>query len=224
MSSSSTGWGLLRRRERLGLTLRGWLCLLLVAAALFAAAIRRAHPFLAVSEPTGGGPLVIEGWLPDSAFETAAAEFKRNPREKIYVTGIPVDKGSYLSKYESFAQLGAATLGRLGLSNDVVQAVPAPAVRQDRTYASAMALREWLREHGLQPTRMDVVTCGAHARRTRLLFESAMGPGVKVGIIAVEPRDYDPQRWWASSSGFRAVTDEMIAYLYARVVFRAKRP
>ena len=48
-----------------------------------------------------------------------------------------------------------------------------------------------------------------------------MGPGVKVGIIAVEPQDYDPRRWWASSAGFRAVTDEAIAYLYARLIFRA---
>ena len=186
------------------------------------AALLGIHPFLAVSEPVGGGPLVVEGWLPDFAFQAAAAEFRRNQHEKIYVTGTPVEKGSYLLKYETFAQVGAATLLQIGLSNDVVQAVPAPAVRQDRTYASAVALRQWLQGHGLQPARLDVVSGGAHARRTRLLFEKAMGPGVKVGIIAVEPQEYDPKRWWGSSAGFRTVTAEMVAYLYARFLFRAK--
>ncbi len=223
MNSGSFCWGLLRRRERLGLSFRGRVCLVLAGAVGVAVGILGVHPFLAVNEPVGGGPLVIEGWLPDAAFEAAASEFKRHPREKIYVTGIPVDKGSYLVRYETYAQLGAATLLQMGFSNNIVQAVPAPAVRQDRTYASAVALRKWLGDHGLQPTQMDVVTCDAHARRTRLLFETAMGPGVKVGIIAVEPQDYDPHRWWASSAGFRAVTDEAIAYLYARLIFRAER-
>ena len=164
------------------------------------------------------------GLIDDLQYEEVAAEFKRSPREKIYVTGLPVDRGSYLVKYKSFAQLGAMTLWQMGFSNNVVQAVPTLAVRQDRTYASAVALQEWLQKHNQRPTRLDVVTCGPHARRTRLLFETAMGPGVKVGIIAVEPQDYDPQRWWASSAGFRAVTDELIAYLYARLIFRPLHP
>jgi hypothetical protein len=29
--------------------------------------------------------------------------------------------------------------------------------------------------------------------------------------------EYDPQRWWTSSAGFRSVTGELIAYLYAWV-------
>ena len=215
-------WGLLRRRERLCLTLRGWILLLVGVVALAVAVIPRAHSFLAVNQPVEGGPLVIEGWLPESAFQAAAAEFTRGQHEKIYVTGIPVDKGRPLLKYETFAELGAATLLQMGLSNEVVQAVPAPTTRQDRNHVSAVALQKWLRTHGPQPTRIEVVTCGAHARRTRLLYEKVMGPGVKVGIIAVETQDYDPRRWWFSSAGFRTVTDEMVAYLYTRFLFRAE--
>jgi hypothetical protein len=195
--------------------------LLAGVVALSLAAVQNAHSFLAVNEPAGGGPLVIEGWLPDSAFRTAIAEFRRGQHEKIYVTGLPVDRGGTLLNYETFAELGAGTLLQMGLNHEVVQAVPAPASRQDRTHASALAFQKWLQVHGLQPPRLEVVTCAAHARRARLLYEKAMGPGVKVGIIAVEPQDYDPNRWWLSSPGFRTVTDEMIAYLYARFFFRA---
>jgi hypothetical protein len=196
--------------------------LLLAGTALVVAAMREMHSFLAVNDPAGGGPLVIEGWLSDAAFQAAVAEYRRTPHERIYVTGIPLDRGTYLSKYETFAQLGAATLQQMGFSNDVVQAVPAPAVRQDRTYASAVAFQKWLQVHDLHPTRLDVVSCGAHARRTRLLYEKAMGPGVKVGIIAVAPDEYEAVHWWKSSAGFRSVTDEFIAYLYARFFFRPK--
>ncbi len=213
-------WGLLRRRERIGLTWRGRLLFLIALVAVAVAAIRGAYPFLAVNQPTGGGPLAVEGWLPDSGLQTAADEFRKDRHDTIYVTGGPLDRGSFLIKYETFAQLGAATLLQFGFSNEVVQAVPAPAVIKDRTYASAMALRKWLQEHGRQASCLEVVSAGAHARRTRLLYEEAMGPGVKVGIIAVEPQDYNPKRWWASSAGFREVTSEMIAYLYARWFFR----
>jgi len=39
-----------------------------------------------------------------------------------------------------------------------VQAVPAPPVRQDRTYAAAASLAKWLRQHGGLPARMHLLT------------------------------------------------------------------
>jgi len=56
-----------------------------------------------------------------------------------------------------------------------------------------------------------------------LLYEKAFGKGSEVGIIAVPDHGYDAKRWWASSKGFRDVTDEAIAYVYARLIFRAPR-
>ncbi len=52
------------------------------------------------------------------------------------------------------------------------------------------------------------------------LFEIALGPAMPIGITALETRDYDPRRWWQSSSGVRATLDEVIAYAYARLLFR----
>jgi hypothetical protein len=45
-----------------------------------------------------------------------------------------------------------------------------------------------------------------------------LNPEIKVGIIAAEPQDYNPQEWWKSSEGFRTVTGEIIAYIYTRFV------
>lgn len=108
------------------------------------------------------------------------------------------------------------------MREDQLEAVPAPLVRQDRTYVSAVALKNWLQEHGRTHRRMHVISQGPHARRTRLLFEKAMGDEVTIGITAVEDRNFDPKKWWAGSYGVRAMVDEVVAYGYARLLFRPK--
>lgn len=216
-------WGLLRRRLCLLPTLRCWLLLLIPSAALLTFGFRKANGFLAVNDPVRDGALVVEGWSPDYALETAMLEVKRNPYHKLYVVGGPLERGAPLSKYNTYAEFGSAILLRMGMSNDAVQAVPAAYEPKDRTYAAAVALRSWLRQHGAIPKEINLISVGAHARRSRLLFEKAFGTGTRVGIVAVEDRSYDPSHWWKSSQGVRSVVDEMIAYCYARFLFRPPR-
>ena len=212
--------GLTKRRECRVPTLRGWLAILVAGIALCAGLLHGVYPFLAVSEARRGGVLVAEGWGSEAVLTAVLAEFRREHYDGLFVTGVPIEESSPLAEYKSFAELGAAVLTRLGGDPNAIHAIPAPAVRQDRTYASAVALKNWLREHGVAPTTVNVMTSGAHSRRTRLLFQKAFGDGVAIGIVASPERDFDPRRWWTSSSGFRTVTDEAIAYLYARFVFR----
>ena len=84
-----------------------------------------------------------------------------------------------------YACLGAATLLKLGLSTNEVQAVPTPLTQRDRTYAMALSLKHWLREHGMAPTKGNLITSGPHARRSRLMFEKALGRDCPVGVLAV---------------------------------------
>ena len=212
-------WGLFRRRECLVPTWRGCVLFLAVAVALVAGVLGNLHSFLAVTAPVPAEALVIEGWTPDYAFREAAAEFKQHPYKKIYVTGGSLEQGSHLSEYQTYAKLGAAMLVQMGLDSNVVQAVPAERVRQDRTHASAAALNAWLLRHNAVPAGLNVVSLGAHARRSWLLFEKVLGEKTRVGVISVEDRDYDPKYWWKTSLGVRLVTDEMVAYFYARVLF-----
>jgi hypothetical protein len=65
---------------------------------------------------------------------------------------------------------------------------------------------------------------GAHARRTRLLFQKALGPDIKVGVIAIETRNYDGRHWWRSSTGVREVLTEGIGYLYSKFFFHPADP
>jgi DUF218 domain len=217
--SGRQGFGLLKRREVLLPTLRGWLFLLLMSAGLIFAAVREVHPFLATIDPVSGGALIVEGWLPAFAFEKVIAEFNRNQYSKLYVTGGPIEQGSSDSGYITYAERGAAILRGKGVLSNAVQAVPAPKVDRDRTYASAVALKSWLLAQGIAPKSYHVMTMGTHARRSRLLFQKALGEGAVVGITAIDDPGYDPKHWWNTSAGVRTVIGETIAYCYARLIF-----
>ncbi len=217
-----SSWGCLRHRQCLVPTRRGWFLILLALAAFGLTFLKTIHPFLAVTDSRPGGALVVEGWASDDVMTAAIAEFKSHPYSRLYSTGGPLDTGAPLSEYKTHAQMGAATLARMGFDTNYLQAVPAPVVRQDRTYSAAVALGAWLRQHNLTETNFNLITSGPHARRSRLMFEKALGR--KVGIIAIAPQGYDPKRWWTSSNGFRNLTDELIAYIYARFFFWPSRP
>jgi hypothetical protein len=210
--------GLLRRRSLWLPTWRGWLLLVFLLCGLGAALLLGVHPFLAVTDSRPGGILVLEGWTSDFVVRRATLEYDKGGYQGFYVTGGPVEKGAPLFEYKDFATAGAAAIcaERPDLK-DVVVPVPGPGVRDDRTYASACALRDWLAAHGKPVSRLNLVSFGTHARRSRYYFRKAFGSQVDAGVIAVQDDSYEPKRWWTTSYGFRVVTGEIIAYVYTFV-------
>jgi len=187
----------------------------LIAGVGLALGLWQIHPFLAVSAPVSTKVLVVEGWLPDYALEEAFVEYRRNGYDRIYTTGGPLERGSYLSEHRTFAEVAAATFTKLGLSDAEVQPVPSEARHRNRTYASALALRDFLALNGVKIDAMNLVTEGTHARRSRLCFRRALGNHVEVGVISIENRDYESAQWWRYSSGIKTILGETLAVLYA---------
>ena len=177
-------------------------------------------PFLAVTHRVNANILVVEGWVHPYAIRAAMQEFQSHPYERVFTTGGPVvGKGGYINDYQTSASVGADLLKEEGLPAELVQMVPSRVIGRDRTYSSAIALREWFREHNLQVRSLNIVTEGAHARRTRLLFEEALGRDVKVGVIAVPSPDFDARHWWYYSEGLEEIVGEGLGYLYAKFFF-----
>ena len=212
-------WGLVQRRECRVLTWRGRAAALLTGVAILIGAVRAAYPFLAISDPVPGGILIVEGWAPGYVLAEAQQQIDTRRYAKVYVTGGPLERGVPLAEFKTYAALGAASLFTLGLNPAAVETVPAAGVQRDRTYASALALKQWLQDHRVPLNQINVITMGPHARRTRLLFTKAFGPGTTVGIVSVPSEDYEPAHWWRSSAGVRNVVGEVIGYAYARVAF-----
>ncbi len=222
-------WQLFRRRQVLLPTWRGWLLALALAALVAFGLFRGAYPFLAVDAPVPGGILIVEGWGSDEVMRQTAARFRETQAEnhadfkKVLVTGGVVELGGPLIIYKTYAELGTAILLKNGLTTNEVEAVPAPFVQRDRTFAAAVSLKHWLDSHQVDGKAINLITVGPHARRSRLLFQKALGKEYKIGVISLALTDYDPKHWWRSSSGVRIVTSELLAYGYARFWFKPSR-
>jgi hypothetical protein len=202
------------------LSWRGWL--LVTSTGLVAAcfAFLNIHPFLAVTNRVNTNVLVVEGWIQRYAICGGAEEFKTGSYQRIFTTGGPVEgNGGYINDYNTSASVGAAILTKFGVRDDLVQMVPSRVIARERTYSSAVALRDWFRDHNLAIHSFNVLTEDCHARRTQLLYQEAFGKNVTVGIIAVSNPDYNPKDWWRYSDGVREVIGESIAYIYARFFF-----
>jgi len=208
---------LIKRQEMWTLTNQGWAIAIALIAYLIFFAITHVHSFLAVTYPIKSAKvLVVEGWLPDYAIEEALTEFKNGSYRQIISTGGILGKGSYLSAYNNFAEVSAATFIKLGLEAEKVVAVPTPFVVKDRSYASAAEFHRWLSNSNLQIESINLFSLDVHTRRSWLIFKKLLNPDIKVGIIAAKTQDYDPEKWWDSSQGVRTILDEGIAYIYAR--------
>jgi uncharacterized SAM-binding protein YcdF (DUF218 family) len=214
--------GLLIRRERWALSWRGQLILASALLLVGALCIKSVYPFLAITDPVNANILVVEGWIHEYAIRAAIKEFQSNHYQRVFTTGGPVlGTGGYINDFHTSASLGADLLRKNGLANGSVQIVPSRVMDRDRTYGSAVALRNWFRDHKMAVPGINIVTEDLHARRTRLLFQKAFGKDVQVGIIAVANVDYPANRWWHYSEGLEDVVSELAAYLYARLLFFA---
>ena len=207
-------WAVLRRRSVWLPTWRGWLCLLALSFGLALGVGRCLHSFLAVTRPVQADVLVVEGWVPDTVLKAAIAEFHRSPYRVLVTSGGPRPRGHLTSDYPTYAEETGASLRILGFpASKLIEAPGAPTMR-NRTFHSAQAVRDKLADLGITPVGLNVITEGAHARRTWTVFCRVFDRPGKVGVISCEPVEYDPARWWASSEGAKHTLIETIGWLH----------
>jgi hypothetical protein len=211
--------GIIDRKERWGLTWRGGFLAAGLVLLLGIAIVKLIHPFLAPTQRVPARLLVIEGWSAPITMKQAAAEFQAGGYEQVVLIRPVLDLSN---KYES-GRYSADWMARLlvqdGISDDKLTTLCPDVAHKDRTYHSALAVKEWMAAQHLSFDSLDVATEGTHARRSWLLYEKAFGPDMRVGIVAMQTPVYDPKHWWRTSEGVREVIGESIAYLYARFLF-----
>lgn len=207
--------GLVNKKERLGLSWKGWISGVVISISFFVFFLKNIYPFLAPINRIESKILVVEGWVNDENMKLAVEEFKLHKYEHIYVTGGPIDLGSFLSEYKNLALLGTDTLKKLGIESKKITTVPGPGTVKDRTFTSALALKKYFEDNRIDIKSLNLFTEGPHAKRSQLLFDLAFENKVKIGIVAAKPFYFDPQSWWTSSAGVRHLTNELIAYPYA---------
>jgi len=212
---------LFRRRQVWLPTAWGLLVLGAAAAAIAIWLAQSANAFLALDEPAvmpdgrGARVLVIEGWLDEDDLEQAVQIFRRGHYERVITSGGPIES---FSPFASFAERAADYLRHHGLGDVPLDAVPSPRTAQDRTFASAVWVRDWASKNGVSMDAFDVLTHDVHARRTRLLYRMAFGPAVQVGVLSTTSTE-DTKRWWTNSQAFKSLLGEAVSLSWTKCCF-----
>lgn len=213
---------LFRRREVVLPTLWGLLLLATLLALLAWAAALAAQPFFAINEPVKGANgrgarvLVIEGWVGEPELDQALALIRKGQYERVITAGGPIPS---FSPFANFAERAADYLRRKGLVDLPLDAVPSPRSLQDRTYLSALKVREWADAAKVPLDTVDVFTYDMHARRTRLLYRMALGNSSSVGVLAAYPTDLDSRRWWTNSYSLKILIGEVLSLAWTKCCY-----
>ena len=169
------------------------------------------YPFLARQAPVAAETLVVEGWVSDDLLVQAAGWAESNGVKKIVATGGPIEIGSFLAEWKTYAEMTRARMEALGLGAKFeLAAVPAEKVRRGRTRESARALKA----AGAAAGAFNVASEGPHARRSWRAFRDEFAGQAEVGSVALTPTEYDGTDWWRCSEGVRSVISEAVAYGY----------
>lgn len=201
------------------LTWVGWLLMIILIAGALFAFLATLYPFLAPEKAPYKGVMIVEGWIHDFALDEAVIMYRAGNYTKIVCTGTPIETGSYIQQYTSYPEMTAARLLKMGIPDDQIIVTVADENKNDRTYMAAVALREGIMAYNIREIDLHLVTVGPHGRRSRMLFQKALGKDYNIGVTCLEDSSYDAEDWYKCSEGVRAVIGECIAYTYAKLFF-----
>lgn len=187
--------------------------------AFLVSGVMSVYNFLAVSQPVDHGILVVEGWVPRETLAGAMDVLNSRNYSQVLVVGGPIqndnedDNPNHLASYD---QLGTERLKTLGIDANKLVPVNTVAVRFGRTYTSVTAVQHWLDATKASDCCLDVLTAGPYARKSWVIFRSALGDHYRVGIVAGPVVSYDPRFWFVSITGIWNVTRNLAGYAYSK--------
>ncbi len=211
---------LINKKERWGLSLYGWLVLVIIIILTLFIGFRNIFSILAPVHREKTDVLVLEGFISDYVLKDAMKEFTNNHYKLLITTGTPLEYGDLLAPYRNTARVAGMSLLRLGFDSTKLIMIGTDEIRNDRTYNSAIRLKKWIRANRPDIKAINLMTMSVHGGRSWLLFEAALGDSISVGIISVPNFYYGPANWWRSSKGVRETVNELIGYFYVRFFFR----
>jgi len=214
---------LFRRRSLVLPTLAGWLLILLVLGLVAVFVFRNIGLYLTVNEPIGADYLVIEAWMSKEELDQAQRYFDDKGYRLAILVGGPISN-DFHEMDSNFAQRAGDYLRLKGMPAGKMVVVEPPHSAQNRTFLNAVYVRDWFLEQGGEVANIDVFTSPVHTRRSRELYQVALGESVEVGIVASNPSDFDPAHWWRSSGSGKGVAVEFSAWLLVKCCFRPGDP
>lgn len=177
------------------------------------------YSYLAPQQKIESDYLVVESWMNDESLKESLNIFRSGHYNHMFITGGPLNKGYYLMDYKSSSDFALDAFLYFGASADSMSTISRDLVWRDRTYHTALELKDYLQNNYPQVKSFNLVSQGAHSRRSWILFQQAL-PNYEIGIITIDEKLYDKERWWTTSTGFRSVFTEAFGYFYIRFFFK----
>jgi len=200
-------------------TLSGLLIILTIISVIGVFGLSNLGHFLAYQKPQKSEVLVVDGWLSDNAYKTAAEHIKHNRYDVIITSGGPLKQTIINTQHHSYAEQAAYILQHFGVPKQRIISVPSPFTTKNRSYLSATTVRDWLKIHHPELNNITLFTGDVHSRRSYTLYKMAFSPNKHIGVIAAQPEDYDLSSWWYTSSGVKSVLGESISLAWTLCCF-----
>jgi hypothetical protein len=124
--------------------------------------------------------------------------------------------GTKAPGWPTYAQSARSALIDRGVPARSITEVPAYGRPRSRSWGNAHAFAIQARTDRI--TAFDIATAGVHARRSRSLFQTACGPGVRVGVISLPDPYCTKANWWKSFRGWYTMIKEVIGAPEAQAV------
>ena len=143
--------------------------------------------------------LIVEGWIREEPIQGASLEFLKGGYRYVVATGGYTGE-RWEARRWSDAEIARRSLLQNGVPPEKVVFAQAPDAEASRTFSAAVTAKQVLDEKGLLPKAVTVYTMGAHARRSRLVYQKVFGSKVPVGVISWKPPGSESEPWWRNSS------------------------
>lgn len=200
----------------------GWCCFVFLPVFLLGCWVLLGESLLAKTKRVPADTLVVEGWIGRESFPEAMQEFKDGGYDRLIVTG-GLTGYPWAKDRVNVTQMAEREFHRLGFPEGKLFLAPCEDVDKQRTYVSALATKRMMETNGLTTKGINVMSRGAHAKRTHLVFKKVFNTE-RVGIISWNPLgSKDENWWWQSSNRSKDMLDETFGYSY-ELLFSSGRP
>jgi Ca-dependent carbohydrate-binding module xylan-binding len=112
----------------------------------------------------------------------------------VYSVFYPSGEKRVKNNFNSNAELARNRLISMGINPSQVIATPGETVIVNRTLTSALAFRDWLKHTKMDITGINIISLGAHARRTWMIYNRILNEKYPIGIISLPDYIYTESR------------------------------
>ena len=131
-------------KKSVAINIRRFSIKLLIIFFIILLIIRFIYDFLSVTSPPYDGWLTIEGWIDDISLNQAVKIYHQGEYQGIICTGVPLEIGSFLSKYKTYPEMTAARLCKLGIPEHLIYVAIAPYLKKIVHTDQLLHLRSYL--------------------------------------------------------------------------------